>query len=489
MKESNSSGCADDLREFIDRLEAHDELRRVSAEVDWRYEIGAMSRLVCEKRGPAPLFENVKDYPGHRVAAVLIGPSKPALHARTALGLGFEDKQIPPLEMIEIVRQRIKQSIPPVTVAKNEAPCKEVILKGDDANLLKFPAPWIKEIDGGRYIGTWDVFITKDPDTGWVNWGTYRSMLKDEKHFVSLLMPSGHGGQALLKYEAKGKPMPIALVIGADPVSHLVAGSSFERGVSEASAAGALRGEPVRVVKCETSDLEVPATAEIVIEAEVIPGRREDEGPFGEFTGHAAQRGKAPLLRVNCITHRRDPIFTVANMGKPWDDNAVSTYIVWAACAKNWLENLGIEINSLYYYAPNLPVISLKPRAGLQQKIVSAMLAGHRRTDTGIVFVDEDVDVTNVEDVFWAIASRMRPSNYEVIRNIHAMPLTAWLSPEERAAGKSEMFVMDATLPYEWPQEYREAHTRVADFNRAWSGKMKDTVLNRWREYGYGDVE
>ncbi|MGH7906144.1 MAG: UbiD family decarboxylase [Candidatus Binataceae bacterium] len=476
-----------DLREFIQELEAQGELRRIKAEVDWNYEAGAMSRLVCERRGPAPLFENIKGYPGHNLAAVLLGPGKP-LHARTAIALGI-DKNTPPLELIEIIRERFRSPIAPVMMRPEQAPCKEVILKGADANLLKFPIPWIKAIDGNRYIGTSDIVITKDPESEWVNWATYRCMLKDEKHFVMLLMPRmQHGGGMFGKYEAQGAPMPIALVIGAEPSCHLAATSSLPHGVSEADMAGGLMGQGVPLVKCETSGLLVPATAEIIIEGEVIPNERSDEGPFGEFTGHATHRGKAPVIRVNCITHRRNPIFTMANMGKPYDDYATPAYLMRSACAKNWLEDHGISVKSIFYYVPEIAVVAVKPAPGRAKKIISTLAAGSRLVQNGIIFVEEDVDVTNVEDVFWSICSRMHPDRYETIRDVVSMPLLPWMEQHERDRWQAPMWVMDSTFPFWWSGEYRADHTKVADFTSAWPDETKTRVLRRWKEYGYEDV-
>jgi 4-hydroxy-3-polyprenylbenzoate decarboxylase len=441
--------------------------------------------LICERRGPAPLFENVKDYPGHRLAAVLLGPSAPALHARTALALGL-DKTTSTLDLIEAIRHRLKQPQKPVRVRRNDAPCKEVICRGEEASLLRFPFPWIKEIDGGRYVGTWALIVAKDPQTGWVNWATYRCMMVDERRFAVLFMPRRqHGGAIFKKYEDAGRPMPIALVIGAEPACHLAATTPIEYGVSEAEAAGALRGEGIPVVQCETSDLEVPATAEIVIEAELSPGERVDEGPFGEYTGHAAHRGKLPVARVTCITHRVNPITTMANMGKPYDDYATPTYVLKPAVAKNRLEALGLPVRSVYHYVPDIAVVSIKPGPGVQRQIVSAFLSGSRLMGTGVVFVDEDVDVTSVQDVWWAICSRMNPESYEVIKGVAPNTLMPWLSPEQRETREATGWVMDATFPHAWPAEYRESHTRVADFDHGWSEAVKEKVHARWREYGY----
>ncbi|MGH7905227.1 MAG: UbiD family decarboxylase, partial [Candidatus Binataceae bacterium] len=426
------TAVANDLREFMKLLEREGELRRVSTEVDWRYEIGAMSRMVCERQGPAPLFENVKDYPNQPVAAVLFGPGHAAPLARIALTLGLE-KTTPALEVIEALRERFKNPQPPVTVPGDRAACKEVVLRGDDIDLLRFPVPWIKEIDGGRYIGTWDIVIAKDPDTGWINWGTYRCMLKDKRSYAVLLLPQGqHGGAILRKYEQRGEPMPVALVIGADPASHLAASAPLEHGTNEREIAGGIRGSGLELVKCETNDLEVPANAEIVIEGEVMPGERVDEGPFGEYTGHSVAQGRAPLVRVTCITHRKNPVFTMANMGKLLDDSAYCVGPMSAAVAKNRLEAHGLPVRAIYYYIPEVPVISLKPGPGIKRRIVATLLSGERMVTSGIVFVDEDVDPSRLDDVWWAITTRMHPESFEFMRGAPMNALHPLLRPEDR---------------------------------------------------------
>ena len=257
---ANSSSIARDLREFLKVLEAGGELQRVVAEVDWNLEAGAISRLVCERQEPAPLFEHIKGYPDHRMAGVLLGPGRP-LHARLAMAMGLEDRTVGPLDLIERIRHGLNNPRKPISVARGDAPCKEVVIPKEKVNLLDLPAPWIKSIDGGRYIGTWDIVVIKDPESGWVNWAIYRCMVKDEKSFAILLLPSAqHGGHIFAKYEAAGKPMPIALVIGAHPLLHLAAISNLDYDFSEADAAGGLLGEGVPLVRCETSDLEVRPT-------------------------------------------------------------------------------------------------------------------------------------------------------------------------------------------------------------------------------------
>lgn len=478
-----------DLRGYLHKLEEEGELRRVSVEVDAHLEIGALTRKICERRAPAPLFDNIKGYPGHRLAGALMGPSKPSLHARIAIALGL-DKNTHPLEIIRVVRERLRQLKNPVLVAKEGAPCKEVILSGRKANLFSLPCPWIKEIDGGRYIGTWDIVVTKDPETGWTNWGVYRCMVKDEMSFTILLFPrSQHGGSIFAKYQAMQKPMPVALIIGADPLSQLAAITPLGHGISEARAAAGLMGREVALVKCETSDLEVPASAEIVIEAEVRLDKRAEEGPFGEYTGHTAHRGLAPLAEVKCITHRENPIFTMANTGKPWDDVAPVLSILQSAVAMNWLEEHGISVKAIYYYAPATAIlVSVAPKPGLIKKIVSVLTAGHRiLKGTGIVFLDEDVDVTNLEDVWWAITTRMHPESYEIHKGVSANPLIPCLTPEEREKRETSLWIMNATFPPEWTPEYRNTYTRVSDFTNAWPEEIQSKVRDRWHEYGYDE--
>lgn len=483
-----------DLRSYLAVLEQEKELVKVSSEVDWNQEIGAITRRVCELRKAAPLFENIKDYPDQRLVGVMMGPGVSTLHSRFALALGL-NKNIPPLELIEIVREKLKLRNSPKRVSPSEAPCKEVILKGKDANVLSLPIPWIHDpkIEGGRYIGTWDIVITKDPDTGWVNWGTYRCMAKDEHNLALVLVPGGqHGGKIFAKYQSQNKPMPVALVLGADPMSSIAAMAPLPHNVSEVDLAGGLLGESIPLVKCETIDLEVPATAEIVIEAEVMPNERVQEGPFAEYTGHihgVNQIFTKPLAKVNCITHRKNPIFTMANMGKPWDDWAVPGSILQSAVAKDWIESHGIAVEAIYHHAPMTAiVVAVKPIPGIINKISSILMSADRFMPlpaSGLVFVGADVDVTNLEDVWWAITTRMHPENYHIIRRVPANPLMPYLKPSERLTMESCYWIMDATFPLDWSNEYRLDNTQVVDFRNSWSLEVQEKVIKRWKEYGF----
>jgi 4-hydroxy-3-polyprenylbenzoate decarboxylase len=477
-----------DLREFIDALERQNELQRITAEVDWNLEMGAVTRRSIELRAQAPLFEKATGYPdGYGVLGIPLGPTKPVIQGRVAIAMGLP-KDTPPLELIDIYRQRIGNPIKPVLV--KTAPCKDVILKGDDVDVLKFPVPHIHGMDGGRYIGTWDICITKDAETGWVNWGMYRSMVHDSKHVCLLLVPGDQHGGAMFyrQYEPRQRPMPIAIVVGADPVCNLLAITSLPYGTSEVDAAGGIRGEPVQMVKCETVDLEVPASAEIVLEGEVIPGKRVEEGPFGEYTGHSAHDEPTPVIRVNCITHRKNPIQTMANMGKPWDDAAVPMSITVSAMIGKLLRDNGVPFRSVFQPPPGTSVfISTRSAPGHVVKIMSTLISGWRSGLQYIVVVDDDVDVTNTEDVWWAITTRMHPKNgYHFIEGVGANTLIPFLSPEDRRKHETAHAYLDATFPADWSREYRERHCQVVDFQHAWPENVQKKVLERWsKDYGF----
>lgn len=475
-----------DLREYIDRLEQEGELRRVKAEVDWNLEIGAISRRDIELRGPALLFENIGGYSQeYRLLCNIMSGSRP-VHARLALALGLP-KETKPLELISHFAERSKEHIKPVLL--NTAPCKEEIHTGDDVNVLEFPVPLIHGMDGGRFIGTWHIDVTKDPDTGWVNWGMYRHMVHDEKTIGWLAAPFQHGPATYYqKYEARGKPMPMAIAIGTEPVCSIAATTSFPAGVPEADVAGGLRAAPVELVKCETVDLEVPASSEIVLEGMVLPGERRLEGPFGEFTGYdAGGMVERTVFHVQCITHRKKPILTMANPGKPWEEDAVIFTINGSAMIRNDLESRGIPFKSVYVMPPAMAVVvAAQPRySGFVQTVAAAVWSGKFGVSKPYIFVvGEDVDVTDPEEVLWCLTTRLHPEKgIHVQKSAPAGPLTPFLSREEKASGGGSRVLFDATFPFHWTPEERPT---IIDFEHAWPAEVKEKVISRWEEYGIG---
>lgn len=476
----------DSLREYMDRLEKEGELMRIKTEVDWNFELGAIMRRANDLRQPALLFEKIKDYPqGYRVFSNGIGATKPNIYGRLCIALGLP-KETPPLEIIDEIVRRFTNQIKPVLV--DNGPCKENIIKGNEVDLLKLPVPFFRPVDGGRYIGTWHGTVTKDPDSGWVNWGMYRHMLHDKRSIGWLVHPGTHGGTIFYqKYEARGKTMPMAIVIGASPACALASMSAVSPYVDEVDIAGGLNGKPVELVKCETIDLEVPATAEIVLEGEVRPNERKDEGPFGEFTGYrASEKSPRPVFHVNCITHRNNPILTVAAPGKPFDDQTFNLALFNSAAITVDLKKLGLPFKSLFVTSSLLGVIvsASEIYPGYVHTLSSAIWS--TRTGTyrpTIIVVGEDVDVTNMEEVIWALTTRMHPDrDIHIRKGTPTQPLYPFLSSEEKARYSTGATVcFDATFPYEW----KEATPQVIDFEHAWSTETQQLVMSRWKEYGF----
>jgi len=474
-----------DLRDYIDRLEETDELVHVKAQVDWNLEVGAITRRSIDLRERAPLFENIKDYPGQRLLGNPIGPTKP-LHGRYAISIGLP-KETPPRDLVKEVRKKMKSRVEPKSVSSG--PVKENIETGSDVNILKFPAPFIHAYDGGRYIGTWHVDVTADADSDWVNWGMYRHMVHDQRTMGWLWSPPRqHGTIQYLKYEARDEAMPMATAFGTDPTVAISACTSLPAYEDEADFAGGLRDSPVELVKCETVDLKVPATAEIVFEGEVPPKERKDEGRFGEYTGYSAsERGPRPFVNVKCVTYRDDPIMTMSNMGKLWDENAITASISRSAMAEEALARAGLPFKEVYHYPPHSMIVSSDVQPpGYAQMVASVLLGSGARTGAPyIVLTGGDVDVTDPEDLWWAITTRANPQGrVRAIGPYPQPPLNPYLNETERRMAEGYDLLIDANFERGMSPDDRPI---ITDFSHAWPEEIQEKVLQRWREYGYGD--
>ena len=478
-----------DFRTFLEKLEAAGELQVVTAEVDPKWEAGAISRRGFDLRSPAMLFENLKGYAqGIRLAANFMGPTRPVPQGRLAIALGLS-KDTPTVELIEEMRKRLRRRIEPQRIDKKDALCKQVIRTGDQVNLLEFPSPVIHGTDGGPYIGTWHVDVTRDPDNGIMNWGMYRHMVHDRTKLGWWAAPGQHGmAHYMQKYCPRKEPMPIAIAIGTDPWSSIIAGSQVPRDIWEAEVVGGILGEPVQLVPCETVDLEVPAHAEIVIEGWIYPDERMPEGEFGEYTGYTSGGSRPrPVIHVSCISHRINPILTMSNMGKPWDEYHVMASITLSAQTANELEDRGINFKTVYCPPPVTAfIVSVNPPyPGYAHVLASALWSLKGGIYRPYIFiVGEDVDVTNLEDVFWCVTTRLHPKNGIHIQAFTpATQLWPFLDRKERDNFEGSKVLFDATFPKSWPDS--EIPT-IINFERAWPEEIQRRVLERWSEYGLG---
>ena len=282
LYKKNPSSPVNDFRQFIHRLEQEGEIQRIEDEVQPVLEVGAIIRRAYDLRAPAPFFLNLRGYPGNRILGAPLGLSrdKKRAFARFAISLGMRPESTA-LEITEEYIRRSAKTLKPVMV--KDGPCKENIWMGDEIDLQAIPAPVLHRGDGAPYLGTWHTNITKDPESGERHWGLSRLMLHHQKTMGGPFLPEQNiGAQYYANYESRGRPMEFAVAIGTEPVTPTVAGAPRRLNASQAGIVGAIRGAPLELVKCETVDLEVPATAEIVIEGYMPPRERREDGPFGE---------------------------------------------------------------------------------------------------------------------------------------------------------------------------------------------------------------
>jgi 4-hydroxy-3-polyprenylbenzoate decarboxylase len=476
----------DDLRGFLDKIKETGDLLEISEEVDWNLEAGAIMRRANEAEAPCVLFGNIKGYPeGYRLASGILSTFK---RLATAMDMDPDSSYN---EILEEYMNRRKNPIKPIVVS--DGPCKENILIGEEADLLKFPAPMIHEGDGGRYIGTLDVGICKDLDSDWINYGTYRLMVHDKSSATTPMAPSQHVGIIYQKYEEKGKPMPYVVVIGTDPIVSFIATTGVPYGVSEADVIGGVKKEPLKLIKCETVDLYVPATAEIVLEGEVLPYERADEGTFGEYSGYqVSERAPRPIFKVKCITYRNNPILTVSCIGVYRDDFLIAGLIGWAADLKEYIINAGIPITGIYIppeSGAQLCIVSTKtPYPRIANRIASAIWA-HKSGlfIPRVMVVNDDVDPTNMTQVIHAFVTKCHPKTGTIIFDKSpGCVITPFIDQSIEEMDEKRVLASGCNVLYDctWPLNRKKTPVRSA-FNDIYPEDIKKRVLDKWGDYGF----
>lgn len=469
-----------DNREFVKALAKTKDVLQIKEEIDWDLEASAITGYSCETNGPACFFEKLKHYrQGGRILGAPI-----ATYRRLAIALGMRPDSSS-ADVFNAYEQRIAKPIKPVIV-KN-GPCKENKLLGDEVSLYKFPAPIVHDGDGGRYIGTWHCVVSQDPDSGWSNWGMYRLMVFNKNTITGYLQPFSHFGLTHTKYERAGKPMPISVAIGPDPLSALVAASAFRIGQSEADFSGALAMEPVELIKCETNDLLVPANAEIILEGEILHGIRLPEGPFGEFPGYRTQGWSLqPVFRVKAVTYRSNPIICLSPEGVGNSDSKIGPSLAGSIAIKGRLKSHGIpvvNVNCPPEMGSLTAVVSVKKCDSRILSGIVSVIQGRRAAMTKIIVVNEDIDVFNLNEIMHAFSTRLHP-----VRGVSSNPdsvgwtLVPYVSPEEREKGKVATGVYDCTWPSNWTKE-SEIPLRMS-FKTAYPEDIQKKVINSWKRYG-----
>jgi UbiD family decarboxylase len=395
-----------DLREFLKKLESSGKLHRIAKPVDKDWEIAAVAKVafesVPEPRRPALMFEHVKGFDMPLVLGVLGGS-----RAIYCLALECELK-----DLHKKWGDAQRQPIAPVRVAKG--PVQEKTFRGSDVNLLKLPIPtWTVGQDPAPYV-TSGYVITNDPDTGIRNVGVYRIQLKGANKLGLFINYLQGGREHVEKNIKRGRPTPVAIVIGAEPVIGLVSVTRLPQDLDEFAVAGALRGAPVELVRCVTSELEAPAAAEIVIEG-MIAAELEEEGPFGEYTGYMGPKSMSYKVDIQCVTHREKPIFQeFSSQMPPSESSCIRSIGRESALQKHLIEGLGLPVRDVHLFeaggAAAYLVISIKKSHPAQPR--TAMFGAWSfapQFGKLTVVVDDDIDIRDPNLVNWALAFRMQP--------------------------------------------------------------------------------
>ena len=482
-----------DLREFIQTLENAGELKRITTEVDPNLELTEICDRTLKQKGPALLFENPK---GSSVPVLgnLFGTPK-----RVAMAMGQEDaaslrdvgkllaflkEPEPPAGWRDLLEKapKFKNALYLSPKEVKKPPCQEVVIEGDDVDLTTLPIQTCWPDDAGPLV-TWPLVITKGPSKERQNLGIYRMQLIGKNKLIMRWLAQRGGALDFREWKEKypGKPFPVSVAIGADPATILATVTPIPDTLSEYAFAGLLRGGKTEVAKSLGNDLQIPASAEFVLEGEIAPDEMAEEGPFGDHTGYYNEVETFPVFTVTRITHRTNPIYHSTYTGRPPDEPAI----------------LGVALNEVFipilqkqfpeiidFYLPpegcsyRMAVVSMKKQyPGHAKRVMMGVWSFLRQFmyTKFIIVTDDDVDVRNWEDVIWAITTRMDPARDTVIIENTPIDYLDFASP---VSGLGSKIGFDATTKF------------ATESTREWGRpiSMSDEVVKKiddlWDELG-----
>ena len=482
-----------DLRDFIAQLEKRGELKRVTAEVDPRLEMTEICDRVLKSQGPAILFEKPK---GHSIPVLgnLFGTVK-----RVALGMGEESVEA--LREVGKLLAYLKEPDPPqglkdawdkLPVLKqvlnmapkkvSGAPCQEIVWEGGDVDLSRLPIQTCWPEDAGPMI-TWGLTVTRGPHKKRQNLGIYRQQVIAPNKVIMRWL-SARGGALDFRDHTlahPGTPFPVAVALGADPATLLGAVTPVPDTLSEYQFAGLLRGAKTEVVKCLSHDLQVPASAEIVLEGAIHPEETALEGPFGDHTGYYNEQERFPVFTIQRITMRRQPIYHSTYTGKPPDEPAI----------------LGVALNEVFvpllqkqfpeitdFYLPpegcsyRLACVSMKKQyPGHAKRVMFGIWSFLRQFmyTKFIIITDDDVNIRDWKEVIWAVTTRVDPLRDTLLVENTPIDYLDFASP---VSGLGSKMAIDATN--KWPAETTRQWGRPIAMDEA----VKRRVDALWKELG-----
>ncbi|MEA2640670.1 MAG: hypothetical protein QOF51_2064 [Chloroflexota bacterium] len=449
------------LREWLALVDRIGELRVVRG-ADSEADIGSVTEMLDHTAGsPCALFDGIPGFDdGFRVAVNTQGTIR-----RQAITLGLDPSTITHERLMDHWRGLLRghRLIPPRIV--EHGPILENVLRGEDVDLTRFPAPIWHKKDGGRFIGTASLNLIPDPESDWINAGTYRNQVFDHNSLGIWISPGKHGRLLREKWFARGERCPIVVLVGHDPLLFMAASAEgILFGQSELSWVGGIQGEALQVIRGEVTGLPIPAHAEIAFEGYMEPGELRTEGPYGEWMGYYVSGSpQTPVVHVERVYHRNDPIILGCPQGKPpHEDNQFLAYLK-SALAWDQLEKAGVPNVTGVWMPPVggnrlMTVVSIKqsyPGHARQAALIASQCAAAVYMGRYVVVVDEDIDIANMDDVLWAMTTRVDPvRDIEIITGAYSGPLDAALPPGDRAT--SSRAIIDATRPYAWKDQFAE---------------------------------
>jgi UbiD family decarboxylase len=477
-----------DLRDWLSLVEAAGELKRITARVDPDEELSAITYMASRSENSAALlFENLADDRfGTRILSNMLGASK----ERYALAVGI-DPDLSITQMIAATREIMKERIAPVLVEKDAAAVNEIILRGEDIDLTALPVPKFWPGDGGRYIGTGNVTLTRDPQSGRINVGVYRQMLHGPARVGMYCSPGKHGRLDREAWWESGKPCEVVAAYGIDPVLFMIGAQAFSAAEGELEVAGGIMGRPLELTAAEYVSLPIPAHAELVIEGLLHPGDTELEGPLGEFTGYYGnERSRQPVIEVKAVHCRRTPILTAALMAN-YPSCEIGAYysIMRSARILDDLTRIGAPGVTAAYSHPaaasgwGMVIVSLKQQyAGHAAQILAltAQCPAAAYYTKWVIAVDDDVDPTDFNQVMWALSTRCNPADdLDVLRNTWSTGLDPSQYPPDLRPYGSKVLI-NACKPHRYIKQFPAA-TRLR-------AETYERVKARWNELGFPEA-
>ncbi|OPY65832.1 MAG: 3-octaprenyl-4-hydroxybenzoate carboxy-lyase [Syntrophorhabdus sp. PtaU1.Bin050] len=472
-----------DLREWFAFLDEQGDLVHVKKEIDMKGEVAAISRKIAQVDGAAVVFENIKGYPNWRLYSDGLTTRR-----RIAWALGMDSASPGDIRQSLIERLKGKPTTPKEVAT---GPCKEIKLFGDEIDLMDIPTAFSGELELTPHL-TAGLSFVQDPDTGWTNVGIRRFQIVDRDKLLELILPTQHEGLIFGKYKRMRKPMPIAIAIGVDPVACMVSNLPAPPEVNELDYWGLFTGTSLETVKCETNGMYVPATSEIVIEGMVSPDEVALEGPFPEFNAYYSGFRMCPVIKIEAITMRNEPISQFMLMSTmPCEGQNITQLLNELELYRQFKDLVpGVKDVAVISVARFTLAVSLDKEVrrrmpGLEKRLAMAIKATSPSVKT-LFIVDDDVDPHNFHEILWALSVRFQPSkNFTVIDETtgHLLdPSTTLIGPGYGYTGLGSFGIIDCTekLP-----PYDEGYKRGVALPPQ---EAIRTIEENWVKYGFKEV-